>query len=76
VPTGEGTALLRMVTANGNISKVTERSAEFNEVTRVGKLERICVMQHFVLPNCRLSEVLLNSVKIRILLVVEIITEV
>lgn len=45
--TGEGTALLRMVTTNGNISKVTERSAEFNEVTRVGKLEGICIMRHF-----------------------------
>ena len=60
--TGEGTALLRMVTANGNISKVTVRSAEFNEVTRVGKLERTCIMQHFVLTDCRPSEGLLNSI--------------
>jgi hypothetical protein len=36
-----------MVTANENISKVTERSAEFSEVTRVGKLERICVNAAF-----------------------------
>jgi hypothetical protein len=57
VLTGRETALLRMVTANGNISKVTKRSEEFNGVTRVAKLERIYIMQHFVLQDCRLSEV-------------------